>query len=319
MMTDAGRGKLSLTDLPAGTQVLQCLRHSADDASCLNLNKVTTPTVLGVDMNALSESDFRIEQSLHALDRADVFKQMQTKTDTVYPALIDATVLTWSLMMNLGDTLRYTNDRGQEIAIQLVGTLSNSIFQGHILIDRTLFSDIWEETTGSEVFLLKTAETEKEEVRTLLAQALNEYGVRVTTTNDRLKQFNTVTDTYLTIFLTLGSLGLLLGIMAFVVVIRKNLAMRRREIILYRTLGFTDSRIEQILYRENLIVPLGAIATGLICSFAAVSLSFMNTGIWIWLLALLFAVFFVVCVVVFVRRQVKQEIKSTYQIINHNF
>jgi len=239
--------------------------------------------------------------------------------EDIIPALIDATVLTWSLMMNLGDTLRYTNDRGQEVPILLAGTLSNSIFQGHILIDRADFAEIWPETTGSEVFLLKTAETEKEEVRTLLAQALNEYGVRVTTTNDRLKQFNTVTDTYLTIFLTLGSLGLLLGIMAFVVVIRKNLAMRRREIILYRTLGFTDSRIEQILYRENLIVPLGAIATGLICSFAAVSLSFMNTGIWIWLLALLFAVFFVVCVVVFVRRQVKQEIKSTYQIINHNF
>lgn len=318
MMTDAGREKLSLTDLPAGTQVLQCLRYSADDASCLNLNKVTTPTVLGVDMSALSQSDFQIEQSLPGYSEwnqlSALTKHRSGASPVPVPALIDATVLTWSLMMNLGDTLYYQNDRGQEVPILLAGTLSNSIFQGHILIDRTLFSDIWEETTGSEVFLLKTAETEKEEVRTLLSQALNEYGVRVITTNDRLKQFNTVTDTYLTIFLTLGSLGLLLGIIAFIVVIRKNLAMRRQEIILYRTLGFTDSKIERTLYRENLIVPLGAIGTGLICSFAGVSLSFMNTGIWIWLLALLFAVFFVVCVVVFVKRQVKQEIKNTYQL-----
>lgn len=309
--TQAGKEKLSLTDLPDDTQILQCLRYSADDASCLNLNKVTTPTVLGVDMNALSESNFQIEQNYWSEERNKVFERMQTQTDSVYPALIDATVLTWSLMMNLGDTLHYENDRGQSVAIQLVGTLSNSIFQGHILIDRTLFSHIWEETTGSEVFLLKTNDAETQSIATLLATALNEYGVRVTTTNDRLRQFNTVTDTYLTIFLTLGGLGLLLGIMSFIIVVRKNLSMRRSEIMLYHTLGFTDRKIEQTLNWENLIVPLYAIATGVVSSLIGVSISFMNTGLWVWLLALLFTVFFVVCIIVFVRKSVKKEIQDS--------
>ncbi|MDR2039091.1 MAG: ABC transporter permease, partial [Bacteroidales bacterium] len=44
MTTQAGREKLSLTTLPPHTEILQCLRYGADDASCLNLNKVTTPT-----------------------------------------------------------------------------------------------------------------------------------------------------------------------------------------------------------------------------------------------------------------------------------
>lgn len=309
MATQAGREKLSLTDLPDSTQILQCLRYSADDASCLNLNKVTTPTVLGVDMDALAESDFQIEQNYWSEEREKVFERMQTQTDSVYPALIDATVLTWSLMMNIGDTLRYENDKGQSIAIQLVGTLSNSIFQGHILIDRKLFSKIWEETTGSEVFLLKTNDVETQHSASILATALNEYGVRVTTTNDRLRQFNTVTDTYLTIFLTLGGLGLLLGIMSFIIVVRKNLSMRRSEITLYHTLGFTDRKIEQTLNRENLIVPLYAIATGVISSLIGVCISFMNTGIWVWLLALLFAVFFILCVIAFVRKSVKTEVQ----------
>ena len=321
MSTDAGKEKLSLTALPGDTEILQCLRYSADDASCLNLNKTTTPTVLGVDMNALAKSDFRIEQNIYSLDREDVFRKMGRKNgnpadvsrqaqqpDNVYPALIDATVLTWGLMMNLGDTLFYKNDRGQTIPILLAGTLSNSIFQGNILIDRSLFSEIWEETAGSEVFLLKTSETEKEEVKTLLSQALNEYGVRVSTTNERLEQFNSVTDTYLTIFLTLGGLGLLLGIMSFIIVIRKTLSARRYEIDLYRTLGFTDRKIEQTLYRENLMVPLYAIAVGIVSSLIGISITFMNVGLLIWLLTLLFAVFFVVCVVVFVRRSVRREI-----------
>lgn len=305
MATQSGREKLSLTSLPDDTKVLQCLRYNADDASCLNLNKVTNPTVLGVNMNELPASDFQIEQNIYSLDREGVFRQMQSHTGNVYPALVDATVLTWSLMINIGDTLWYEDDRGQNVALRIVGTLSNSIFQGNILIDRNLFSEIWEETTGSEVFLLKTNIAETQSVASLLATALNEYGVRVTTTNDRLKQFNTVTDTYLTIFLTLGGLGLLLGIMSFIIVIRKNLSTRRREIELYRTLGFTGKKIEQTLYRENLLVPLYAIATGVISSLVGVSISFMNTGIGVWILAMLFTVFFVMCVMLFVRKSAK--------------
>lgn len=311
MATPAGREKLSLTDLPADAEILQCLRYSADDASCLNLNKVKTSTVLGIDMKALSASDFQIEQNLYPSDRKTFFNRMQVRNDSVYPALVDATVLTWGLGLSLGDTLWYEGDSGQKVAIQLAGTLSNSIFQGNILIDQALFREIWEETTGSEVFLLKVDEAGKEEVKTLLSQALNEYGVRIFTTNDRLRQFNTVTDTYLTIFLTLGGLGLLLGIMGFVIVIRKNLSMRLREITMYRTLGFTDKRIEQLFYKENLLVPLYAIAAGVISALVGVSSSFMNAGTGIWLLALLFTLFFVACVLVFVKKSVKQEIENS--------
>jgi putative ABC transport system permease protein len=310
MSTRAGREKLSLTSLPSGTEILQCLRYGADDASCLNLNKVIRPTVLGVDMQSLSASDFRIEQNLYRMNREDFFARMQMSGDSVYPALVDATVLAWSLGMSLGDTLYYEGDKGQPVRIQLAGILSNSVFQGHIIIDRTLFSEIWEEITGSEVFLLKVDEPEKEEVKTLLSQALNEYGVRVSTTNERLKQFNIVTDTYLSIFLTLGGLGLLLGVMSFVIVVRKNLAMRQDEIELYRTLGFPDSKIERTLYKENVIVPLYAIITGVAGSLAGVSISFMNTGIWIWLMALVFAILLTVCAAFFVKKSVRNEIQN---------
>lgn len=316
MMTEEGRSKLSLTSLPAGTKILQCLRYSADDASCLNLNKVNTPTVLGIDMDSLIESDFQITQHIHSpYGKENVFKQMNQHTDLVYPALVDETVLTWGLMMNVGDTLKYESDNGKTVGLHLVGTLSNSIFQGNILVDRNLFSKIWPETTGSEVFLLKVNEAERESIKNLISQALYEYGVIVSTTNDRLKQFNVVTDTYLTIFLTLGGIGLLLGIMSFIIVVRKNLAMRRNEIELYRTLGFPKRTIASILYKENAIVPLYAIVTGVISSLVGISINFMNTGIWIWLMALLFMLFFIVCVIIFVRKSVHSEIiKSGFSI-----
>ena len=311
MNTQEGREKLSLITLPAGTEILQCLRFSADDASCLNLNKVTTPTVLGIDMNVLSASEFKIEKNIYSLHGKAVFNRLQTRSDQVYPALVDATVLTWSLGMNLGDTIYYTSDRGQTVAIQLAGTLPNTIFQGNILIDRRLFSEIWSQTTGSEVFVLKSGESEKEAVKMLLSQALHEYGVLVTTTNDRLKQFNSVTDTYLTIFMTLGGIGLLLGIMSFIIVVRKSLASRRKEIDLYKTLGFTNEKIEQTLFKENLLVPLYAIITGVLSSLAGVGVSYMNTGAGIWFMALFFTITFVGCAILFIKKSVKTEITGS--------
>jgi putative ABC transport system permease protein len=62
LSTQFGREKLGLTELPAGTEVLQCYRYGADDASCLNLNKVSNPTVLGVEMEQLSRSRFKIDR-----------------------------------------------------------------------------------------------------------------------------------------------------------------------------------------------------------------------------------------------------------------
>lgn len=311
LSTTAGRDKLSLAGLPRGAEVLQCLRYSADDASCLNLNKVVAPTVLGVDMEALAASHFRIEQSIFADKGQEAFLRFAQAPDSVYPALVDATVLTWSIGMSLGDTLRYEDDQGRQVSIRLAGTLSNSIFQGNILIDRRLFADIWKETTGSEVFLLRVEEAEAAETKALLAQALSEYGVRVSTTNDRLGQFNTVTDTYLTIFMTLGGLGLLLGIMSFIVVIRKSLVMRRGEIDLYRRLGFTAGRIEKLLYREHAVVPLCAIGTGVVSALVGVGVNFRHAGVGVWLLAAGFTVVFVVCVVVFVQHEVRQEVNKT--------
>jgi putative ABC transport system permease protein len=302
--TPEGRSKLALNALPEEVQTLQLFRYGSDDASCLNLNKVSQPTVLGVDMDALKQSDFKIQRSLYP-DGTSVFDALQTAGDSVYPALIDETVLTWGLMLKLGDTLHYEGTNGKKVYLQLAGTLTNSIFQGNILIDKTLFSEIWSEITGSEVMLLKVSEAKTEETRQLLSQALSEYGVRVTSASQRLKEFNSVTDTYLTIFLTLGGLGLLLGMMSLVIVIRKDLASRKEQIRLYRSLGFPEKKIAGILSAENRIVPLCAIFLGVVGSLAGVSGGIRYVSVWIWLTAGVLALFLVLCVILFIHQSVK--------------
>jgi putative ABC transport system permease protein len=309
LSTQWGREKLALTELPADAEVLQLFRYGADDASCLNLNKVSNPTVLGVDIDQLSRSRFRINRTFDRNEVENSFESFRMRTDSVYPCLIDETVLTWGLGLNLGDTIVYQGSNGKRAVLQLAGTLHNSIFQGNILIDRNLFSEIWDEIAGSEVMLVKVNEDAKESVKMLLSRALNEYGIRVMTTNDRLKMFNSVTDTYLTIFMMLGSIGLLLGIMSFIIVIRKNLASRQQEIHVYRSLGFPDRKIARFLRMENNAVPLYAIGTGVAGAFLAAGGGLANVSVWILLTSILFATLFVGCILVFVRRIVNKIIK----------
>ena len=56
MNTQEGRKKLGLMDLPDDVEVLQTLLYEADDASCLNLNHVEIPSVLGITTSSSSAS-----------------------------------------------------------------------------------------------------------------------------------------------------------------------------------------------------------------------------------------------------------------------
>ncbi|MCL2040665.1 MAG: FtsX-like permease family protein [Bacteroidales bacterium] len=326
IQTEEGRAKLGLTDLPAGTRAIQLLKYSADDASCLNLNKVVTPNVLGAPLypQAPSGSPKGVEdgkllapfsqmatsmlckKNTDDTDDTDFHRYKSSDMGRLIPALVDETVLQWSLGKKLGDTIMYMGEKGDTVFIQLAGTIQNSIFQGYILIDKTSFSEIWSEISGSEIMLLDVPDEEIANTKILLSQALNNYGVRVMTTGERLQLFHSVTDTYLTIFLTLGGLGLLLGIFSLVIVVRKNIVARLKEITLYRSLGFDETQIRHLLYKENIVIPLYAIAIGVLGSLLGMSMGFGNMGVGTWTLAVSFLAIFVFCVMVFVKKEVRK-------------
>lgn len=308
LTTQEGRHRLSLDDLPDDALLLQGLRYKAEEASCLNLNKVTQPSMVGMDFDALANSGFRIKESLFGKENG--WKAFQSPKDDLYPALVDETVLIWNLGMELGDTLSYQIEPGRNVRILLAGILENSVFQGQILIDQDLFKSIWPKLTGSDLFLVKTRADEIDDTRTLLSQALSEYGIRVTTTSERLAQFYEVTDTYLTIFMVLGSLGLLVGLFCLVVTIRKELLMRQTEIQLYFTQGFPEKTIRTILVRENRLVPYYAIVMGVICAMIGTGRNIAHVSWSIWVFLILVVAFFLGCVWGLVNRVTIREINS---------
>lgn len=272
------RNKLSLSDLPEDTEFLHFIRHSADEASCLNLNKVETPTVLGVDLKEMESFGLIVDDNLKGNHQTEAAK-------TSASVFIDSESLIWSMMKSVGDTIIYKNGRGEDTPIVIAGTYPTGIFHGNAIMSKEMFRTIWPEESGVEVLLIKSSRPD--EAAEIMSVAMNEYGLNLQTTDERIKMFFEVTDTYLLIFLTLGGLGMLLGIFSLIIIVRKNLTAQQKSIEQYKILGFRDKTLLNMLIRENIIVPIYAIIIGATGSFISISSNITGAGINSILIALL--------------------------------
>lgn len=276
---DAVRKKLALTTLPDSTHILHFLRHTQDEASCLNLNKVSTPTVLGVDLKTMEDFGLSLPRQNKAVASSPSTRNLKADPVELY---LDEEALLWSLMKSVGDTLTYLDGRGVEVPVVIGGSYPTGIFHGNAIMATDDFRLLWPKESGVEVLLVKSSNPD--EAADILSTALSEYGLNIQTTEQRIRMFFEVTETYLIIFLTLGALGLLLGIFSLVVIVRKNLTAQRPTIHQYRAMGFPEQRIRQLLLRENLLVPFYSIVAGTLGSAISISANVGGAG-WTTILA----------------------------------
>jgi putative ABC transport system permease protein len=292
----AVRQKLSLESLPDSTQFLGFLRHTQDEASCLNLNQVSTPTVLA------PLSSPRLGGS------SDPLQLLPQSGEAGRGLLIDEESLMWSLKKSVGDTLYYQNDRSESVPVVISGTYPTGIFHGNAIMSAEDFRSLWPKESGVEVLLMKSScPTEAAEI---LATAMNEYGLNIQTVEERIRMFFEVTETYLLIFLTLGGLGLLLGIFSLMIIVRKNLTAQTTTIQQYRAMGFGDRLIQSLLFRENLLVPLYAVTVGATGSVISISANIGGAGPATLLFAALALAVLTAALVIGIRIIVKQHINN---------
>ncbi len=87
---------------------------------------------------------------------------------------------------------------------------------------------------------------------------------------ERIRGFLAVQNTYISTFLSLGGLGLLLGTLGLAAVQLRNVLERRGELALLRATGFRRGQLGLLVLLENLVLLLGGLAMG--CAAALVAL-----------------------------------------------
>jgi putative ABC transport system permease protein len=244
---------------------------TGDDASCLNLNRVSNPQLLGLTSQELSERGaFRFVRMTEEVVPQDPWSVLdRTLPEGVVPAVADNTVIQWGLGLSVGDTLEYTDEYGENFEVKLVGGLDNSIFQGNIIISERVFLQRYPSLSGYRLFLVDAPSASADRVSQDIAWALQDLGVDLMPAARRLAEFNRVENTYLSIFLILGSFGLVLGSVGIGIVVRRNVKEREGELALLRAVGFSRRSIKHLILSEHLPLILAGIGFGLAAALLA--------------------------------------------------
>ncbi len=293
--TESGRENLGLGGdaLIQQTQFMQFHLLDGDDASCLNLNQVQNPKILGVDQHALNQrQSFSFEKLLDGIDAENPWLALSIDYGAdVIPAFADQTVITWGLIKKLGDTLYYTNEAGENLKVLLIGGLKASVFQGHLLIADHQFSKHFPSVAGSRTMLVDGPADRAAELSETLEQSFVDYGFTMESSTHRLAVFNSVTNTYLSVFMFLGGLGVLLGTIGLGIVLIRNLLDRRSEIAVLQALGFSERALFKLIFRENLLLLIGGILIGVFAALIGImpsllssSLAVTDFGFLLWIL-----------------------------------
>ena len=260
-----GRAALNINeDAVRGLRVAPFRVRPGEDVSCLNLYQPTRPKMVGVPAAFRAENRFRVSP-------ADAWSQLgATLPNGLVPALVDANTLEYVLHKHIGDTVDIPHGV-DPIRLQIVGTLSGSLFQSEILIGEESFLRLFPEEQGHRLFLLDAPEAMWGMVTAALEESLSDSGFDVTPAGDRLAQFHRVENTYLSTFQALGALGLLIGTVGLAAVLLRNVLERRRELALLRAVGYTQREVMTVVFLENAALLAAGLFIGTLCALIAVS------------------------------------------------
>jgi ABC-type antimicrobial peptide transport system permease subunit len=107
---------------------------------------------------------------------------------------------------------------------------------------------------------------------------MQDQGMDLVPTSDRLAEFNQVENTYLAIFLILGSFGLVLGSVGIGIVVSRNVRERLGELALLRAVGFSRRSLQALVLSEHLALLLAGILLGLLAALLATLPSLLAPG-----------------------------------------
>ena len=291
------------SDATAKAQIFPFRLLPGEDASCLNLYRPQKPRILGASHDFIERGGFQFQGTTAA--KENPWELLQDELEPgVIPAIGDYNSAQWILHLGLGDELSSQNESGERLKFRLVGVLQSSIFQSELLISEANFKKHFPSQSGDAYFLIQTPSIadpaafseSTEHIGHTLERTLDDYGLDVTSTTEKLASYRAVKNTYLSTFQTLGGLGLLLGTLGLGIVLLRNAIERSGELATLRAFGFRRAILSLMLLWENGFLLLIGILIGTVSALIAVAPHLTTPGVqvpWASLMMTLVSVFLV--------------------------
>lgn len=242
--------------------------RAGEDAGCRNLYRPDKPRIVGVSPQLIERGGFAFAKTIKKTD--EPWRLLQENDDGAVPVFGEANTVAWMLHKSLGDTMEITDSKGQKQKLRIVGLFQDSIFQGELVIAEDRFLQLFPETTGYGMMLIKAPSEKTEDVRGLIETAFSDRGIVITPSIDRLRSYLAVENTYLSTFQVLGTFGLLLGACGLAVVLLRSMWERRAELALLRAVGFQPVDVRWMVMAEVGLLLIVGLGVGMIAAMASV-------------------------------------------------
>lgn len=279
---EEGKEELLLTP-DDSSQILNEIKFSrfrvrpGDDASCLNLFQARNPRIIAPTNDFLQANRFAFQSSLEKTENPWMLLEKE-QTDGTVPIIADANSLMYALHLSVGDVFTLEQNTREPIRLRVVGALSNSIFQGELLMSEKNFLKLFPEQQGFKFFLIDVAPDKAQNATEVLEERLADFNFDVESTNEKLAEFHQVENTYLSTFQMLGALGLALGTLGLAAVLLRNALERRRELALLKAIGYEQNDFALMALAENAFLLFSGLIIGVACALLAIAPVVISRG-----------------------------------------
>ena len=264
--TRKGREELGLDDELSnsmgsdGFNIFSLRERPGDETSCLNLYRPTEPRILGAPRGFIERGGFSWGGTLagtveeHKNPWILLERTRESWPAGTVPAIGDLNTVQWILHSGLGKDITIKDGRGRDLSLRIVGLLTNSLFQGSLVVSNQNFEEMFPGRRGWSTFFIETEPKGAESLRGELEDQLGDFGLDLQSSGQVLSRFNRVQNTYLSTFMVLGGLGLLLGTIGLGAVLMRNVNDRRGELALMKALGYSGKALSLMVLAETLFL-----------------------------------------------------------------
>jgi ABC-type lipoprotein release transport system permease subunit len=277
--TADGRLALGLDPEFEGIQIARFRLRPGDDASCLNLYRPQSPRLLGATVPFVRANRFSFAASLadtpqeHGNPWLLLDRQFE---DGVIPVIGDATSLAYVFHLGVGDDYLMQGPDGRPLTLRIVGALRDSVLQSELIMADRQFTRLFPRNEGFRVFLIGTEAARATDVAAELEQQLQDFGMDVQRTAERLASYHRVENTFLMTFQSLGALGLVLGTFGLGTVLLRNVLERRRELALLQATGYRRGHLVRMVMAESLFVLASGLVLGVVSAAVAIAPAYLE-------------------------------------------
>jgi len=254
-----------------GVRTISFLASTGEDISCLNIARPHHPRVLGVSDAMIARGGFHVAARGVKRDEGPWQALRAASGDGPIPAFGDDASVRWQLHSGPGLLYEIPDESGQPTDLRFDGLLTGSIFQSEILVHESSLKRLFPSVDAPGYFLVETPEGRAGNVAEALRRNLGDAGVQVRSTAEVLNDFIAVQNTYLSMFLALGGLGLVLGSVGLVAILLRSALERRGEFALMLAVGFRPADLSRLLLLEHAGLLVAGLVLGTLAALIAVA------------------------------------------------